>query len=82
MQVQFTVTKIESSLIRGIDYTKGILTVDLGKSLYSYYKVPASVALAMISSDSLGRFYNECIKDEYDFRQLQSVTDSFKVVAA
>ena len=71
MQLQLTTTKIESSLIKGIDYFKGMLTVALGRSMYTYYKVPMTVVLELLSSDSLGNYFNENIKNSYDFRELQ-----------
>ena len=68
--MNITITKIESSLIKGVDYNKGILTIDVGKKLYSYRDVPRSVFIDFIGSNSLGKFFNDFIKDIYEYVEL------------
>lgn len=64
------ITEKRSSWIRGVDYYKGLLTLDLDGRMYSYWKVPPKVAVGLVKADSLGQYFNDYIKDLYDFKEL------------
>lgn len=70
MRLQFTITKVASSWIKGIDFRQGILTLDLGDRLYAYRNVPAKEALGLLEAKSAGTYFNERIKDCYEWREL------------
>jgi len=47
---------------------KGVLTITFNANgdVYEYTKVPYSLIIEMLSSDSLGQFFHNKIRDKYD----------------
>jgi hypothetical protein len=65
--------RVDSSAVRSVGYDKGrrILEVEVaGGAVYQYLDVPAREYFALVSADSVGRYYNQQVKDTYEFRKL------------
>jgi hypothetical protein len=62
-------SRVDSRAIVSVGYDKAtnVLEVEFAGDggIYQYFAVPASVAAAMLASDSIGRFVNEHIKPRY-----------------
>ena len=59
---------VRSSAIASVDYDPGTrrLSVRFHETgLYTYYGVPAPVYEAMLRASSVGRFFNDNIRDRY-----------------
>jgi hypothetical protein len=55
----------------GYDRRRRVLEVEVdGGAVYQYLDVPAREYFALISADSVGRYYNQQIKANYDFRKV------------
>ena len=65
-----TCTIDDSSWIFGIDYHQGVLTIDLGTSLYAYRDVPIGTVIGLLTAASKGRYFNEYVREEYDYIRL------------
>lgn len=65
--------QVESAAVEAIDYRPDkrqlFVTFTTGRR-YVYFDVPAAVYLRFKHADSLGRYFNAQIRDEYDFREL------------
>jgi hypothetical protein len=62
--------RVESSAVRSVGYDKRrrVLEVEVaGGTVYQYLDVPAREYFALVSADSVGRYYNQQIKDTYEF---------------
>jgi hypothetical protein len=65
--------RVDSSAVRSVGYEKArrILEVEIeGGTIYQYLDVPAREYFALLSADSVGRYYNQQIKPNYDVRKL------------
>ncbi len=65
--------RVESSAVRSVGYDKKrrILEVEVaGGAVYQYLDVPAREYFALVSADSVGRYYNQQIKEAYEFRKV------------
>lgn len=61
---------VDSSVIDQVRFkSEGILDVQIGSSVYSYYEVPRKVFNAFLDSDSKGSFFVNNIKGTYKFRK-------------
>lgn len=63
--------RVDSSAVRSVGYEKArrILEVETeGGTVYQYLDVPAREYFALLSADSVGRYYNQQIKPNYEFR--------------
>jgi hypothetical protein len=63
---------VESSVIKrvGYDSQEQVLRIEFRSGdVYDYEKVPWWVVGQLLSSESLGRFYNHSIRDVYPFRK-------------
>lgn len=55
----------------GYDRKRRVLEVELvGGAVYQYLAVPPKDFLALLAAESTGRFYNQHIKANYDYRRL------------
>jgi hypothetical protein len=55
----------------GMTGTGGGLEVEVaGGAVYQYLDVPAREYFALLSADSVGRYFNQRIKPNYDFRRV------------
>ena len=64
---------VDSSTIKSInyDYDSKILLIEFnGNAKYEYKDVPEGVYLRFKYSDSLGKHFNENIKDNYSFSKI------------
>ena len=63
--------RVESSMIRRIEYEEPTRELDItftsGKT-YTYVDVPKSVYQRFVRAPSKGQFFNDYIKDQYEFR--------------
>jgi hypothetical protein len=65
--------RVESSAVRSVGYDKRrrVLEVEIaGGAVYQYLDVPAREYFALVAADSVGRYYNQQIKETYEFRKL------------
>jgi hypothetical protein len=62
---------VASSLIHSVGYDlyESILELELGRPsrLYRFYDVPFSIYRALMAAPSKGRYFNEFIRDDYDY---------------
>lgn len=66
-------TPVTSSVIAGLGYDPGtkILEVEFRTGrLYQYFPVPQVVYEALLNAKSLGKYFNEQIRDHYSFREV------------
>lgn len=64
---------IESSVIVSVGYDRKrrVLEVELaGGAVYQYLDVPPKDFMALLAADSAGRYYNQRIKPNYEYRQV------------
>ena len=64
---------VESSAVVSVGYDRKsrVLEVEVeGGAVYRYLDVPAREYFALVSADSVGRYYNQQIKANYDFRKV------------
>lgn len=63
--------KVESSIVSRISYRGTSLDVTLNNGRkYRYFNVDANTAAEFLSAESLGYYYNEYIKGEYESKKL------------
>ena len=65
--------RVESSAVRSVGYdkTRRVLEVEVaGGAVYQYLEVPAREYFALVAADSVCRYYNQQIKESYEFRKL------------
>jgi hypothetical protein len=65
--------RVESSVVRSVGYEKGegVLEVEfVGGRVYRYFVVPESVYLGLVGAESVGRYFNESIRDRYPMREV------------
>jgi hypothetical protein len=65
--------RVDSSAVLsvGYDQARRVLEVEIaGGAVYQYLAVPAREYFALVSADSVGRYYSQQIKDTYEFRKL------------
>jgi hypothetical protein len=57
---------VQSSSIAEIGFEDGVLEIMFRTNrVYQYFDVPAQVHQALISAESIGRYFNENIRDRY-----------------
>jgi hypothetical protein len=64
---------VESSAVLSVGYDRHrrVLEVEVdGGAVYQYLEVPAREYFALVSADSVGRYYNQQIKANYEFRKV------------
>ena len=67
-------TPVESSSLAaiGFDGTVNELYVSFRNgTVYRYFQVPSSVHRALLSAPSLGRYFNETVRDRYPSQRLR-----------
>ncbi len=60
---------LESSFLKAVGYDKNYKRMELHFSdgqQYEYYHVPVQVFDSFLAAESHGRFYNACVKGQYD----------------
>lgn len=65
--------RVDSSVIASVGYDRDrrVLEVELvSGAVYQYLDVPPKDYLALLAADSQGRFYNQRIKPNYQYRQV------------
>jgi hypothetical protein len=65
--------RVDSSAVVSVGYDKKrrILEVEVdGGAVYQYLDEPAREYFALVSADSVGRYYNQSIKPNYEFLRL------------
>jgi KTSC domain len=64
---------IDSSVVASVGYDRErrVLEVELTSgAVYQYLGVPAKDYMAFLAAESQGRFYNQQIKPNYEYRQV------------
>lgn len=67
-------TDVDSSMLDSVGYDekKKILEVEFNHGgIYEYYDVEKETFDDLINADSLGRYFINNIKDDYDYRQIR-----------
>jgi hypothetical protein len=62
--------RVDSSAVVSVGYDKKrrVLEVEVeGGAVYQYLDVPAREYFALVSAESVGRYYNQRIKADYEF---------------
>ena len=65
---------IDSSAIEAVQYDAARRRLDVeltNRRAYRYFDVPAEVYRSFMAADSKGRFYNDEIRDEYEYARLR-----------
>lgn len=65
--------RVESSVVRSVGYDRKLRVLEVevaGGAIYQYLDVPAREYFALVSADSVGRYYNREIKETYEFRKV------------
>lgn len=65
--------RVESSAVVSVGYDRRrrVLEVEVaGGAVYQYLDVPARKYFAVVSADSVGQYYNQQIKDTYQYRKV------------
>jgi KTSC domain len=65
---------IDSSAIEAVQYDAARQRLDIeltNRRVYRYFDVPLEVYRAFMAADSKGRYYNDEIRDEYEYVQLR-----------
>ncbi|MEM4379314.1 MAG: KTSC domain-containing protein [Thermoplasmatales archaeon] len=66
--MEFLINNVKSSVVKGIMYNhKKELTVQLVDRLYIYKNVPKKIAQEFLNANSKGKFFNENIKEFYEY---------------
>ena len=61
---------VDSSFIEFIGYEDGILVVEMkNRKKFEYSDVPEEIFAAFLAAPSIGQFYNDVIKNRFDFIQ-------------
>lgn len=66
-------TNVDSSMLKsvGFDEKKKILEVEFNHGgIYEYYNVEKKTFDDLVNADSLGRYFINSIKDDYDYTQI------------
>lgn len=61
-------TPVSSTTLTSVGYDPGTLTLELeftSGTLYQYFDVPESVHLELLSASSLGKYFNQSIRNTY-----------------
>ena len=73
------ITDVDSSLIQTVAHNNEndlFIKFKTGRE-YIYHEVPRDEFEALISADSVGKYFLEEIKDEYDFTNLSNDSEQF-----
>lgn len=65
--------KVDSSVLKSVGYNKVLKLLEtelVNDSLYEYYKVPEKEYNNLMKAESLGEYYNKCIK-KYRYKKLR-----------
>ena len=59
---------VDSSVIQALGYTHGLLFVEFHHSnaIYIYFGVSFQVFMELKNSESIGTYYNDCVKAQYE----------------
>jgi hypothetical protein len=66
-------TPVSSSALVSVGYDRDGLVLETeltGGAVYQYFDVPESVFVELMSADSLGKYYNTSIKNNYRYTKL------------
>ena len=66
--------RVSSSVLVSVGYDqgKGVLEVEFaGGRVYRYFVVPAAVYRQLMEAESLGRHFNEFVRDKYPVREVE-----------
>ena len=63
--------KVKSSVLSGVCYIDNTLYLQFNNErIYLYYNVPSSVYDHLCQAPSLGKYFNQYIKDKYEYKRL------------
>jgi len=62
---------VESTVIDAIGYSRVLeIRFESGR-IYQYYNVPEEVYNAMLTAPSKGKYFNECIRGNYSYQEIE-----------
>jgi hypothetical protein len=64
---------VSSSVVRAVGYDRDgqVLEIEFHSGrLYRYFLVPHRIFAELMATDSMGRYFNESIRDQYPVRQV------------
>ena len=70
----FLVENIQSDVLTEFMYFAGLLDLDIrfnSGSVYRYKNVPLIVAYGLMASESAGKFYNEKVRNAYEWEKIR-----------
>ncbi|HEY3281673.1 MAG TPA: KTSC domain-containing protein [Armatimonadota bacterium] len=63
---------VESSMLASAGYDRDSQTLEvefLRGAVYQYYEVPEEVFKKLVEADSVGSYFNACIRNNYDYAE-------------
>jgi hypothetical protein len=66
-------TPVTSSNLKSVGYDPQTQTLEIeftSGAVYQYVNVPPEIHQALIKADSLGRYFNDNIKENYSYRRM------------
>lgn len=62
---------VTSSVLVSVGHVRGVLEVEfVGGAVYRYVGVPEHVYVHLLNADSLGTYFNDHIRDSYDYERV------------
>lgn len=63
--------EVESSVISAVGHTR-VLEIEFESGrLYQYFDVPEDIYLAMLESESKGKYFNQNIRNKFPYQEIQ-----------
>ena len=65
--------EIKSSSIKSIGYNIifKVLEIEFTRgAIYHYYEVPANIVIELIFADSIGKYFHQCIENNYKYEKM------------
>ncbi len=60
--------KVDSSNLESVGYSEGVLEVEFKNgAIYRYFDVSSETFKELMNSDSLGKYFNSNIRNNYEF---------------
>ena len=67
---------IDSSMLKSIGYDaeRQVLVLEFAgyETIYEYYNVPSDIHEALLESDSVGRTFNQLVRNHFNYQKMES----------
>jgi len=76
IRITYKIDKETSSLIKYISWKQGILyiTFRTNDKMYAYKKVPKEIVISLVSAESVGKYFNKNIKNNFEYEIVEEET--------